>query len=268
MEQEQNKNKSWITEGLLIASVPFLGYLISYLYEKGFCSVFDIPYQFISLNVNAIFFASGSLIFFAISYLLFIDNVSIFIVPYYKKDDLIWNEIALFAPFWAFGIGIIAIYGSAWKEWLPFFIPIIIVTILDFGFPLFRKDKKTYLEKFKAQVEIDKSVHSLTSLFLRGKVNKEILFIILALISFFTFSYSLGRSNALKQKEYLVTNENKPRVVLRIYDNKLILVPLSKNTVKKIFSVQELAEDPKLELILEKIGPLHTETTATSTIGL
>jgi hypothetical protein len=42
--------KSWLTEGVILAGAPVFGYLLVFAYEAGFCSIFGIPPEFISLK--------------------------------------------------------------------------------------------------------------------------------------------------------------------------------------------------------------------------
>jgi hypothetical protein len=61
MEPERQSTRSWITDGIAIAAITALAYVVSFLYETGFCTIFNIPLSFISLSLTTIFVAAGTL---------------------------------------------------------------------------------------------------------------------------------------------------------------------------------------------------------------
>ena len=51
---KENVKKSWVTEGLVIASIPIVAYILTYQFEVGFTSVFKIPREFIKFDLTNI----------------------------------------------------------------------------------------------------------------------------------------------------------------------------------------------------------------------
>ena len=169
MNESYKSTKTWITEGLLTATIPLLGYLISFLYEAGFCSAFNIPYQLIRLNINTIFIATGALIFFLFSYLFIVDNIfTTFLMTYYKENNIIWYKIKILSPFWILLLGLffMLLGCNLWKQGLFLLAALIMVIFFEFGFPLIsQKKQKTYFDKLKAQDLLDCKIQSPTSIF-------------------------------------------------------------------------------------------------------
>jgi len=68
-----------------------------------------------------------------------------------------------------------------------------------------------------------------------------------------------GRSEAIKQEEYLVTNTTPELVVLRMYGDNLVCVPFDRTTgeIEESFSVIKNTGETGLALRLEKLGRLH-----------
>jgi hypothetical protein len=75
--ENARQKKTWITEGIIIASTPILGYLLTFIYEKGFAEAFNIPISFISPNLTTVFVVTSALVvvflFLSWSVLLLID---------------------------------------------------------------------------------------------------------------------------------------------------------------------------------------------------
>jgi hypothetical protein len=68
---EHQPIRSWIPDSaIIIALITFGAYFVAFTHELGFCHYLNIPYQFISMNLNIIWYTSLPLIY-AISMLFF-----------------------------------------------------------------------------------------------------------------------------------------------------------------------------------------------------
>src|SRR5258707_3352704 len=61
-DQETKKETRWITEGLLIAFTPAAAYLLALTFIAGYASYFEIPREFLSLNVPTLFAVGGEIL--------------------------------------------------------------------------------------------------------------------------------------------------------------------------------------------------------------
>jgi hypothetical protein len=46
----RSSGRSWIAEGMIIAAITLIAYMMTVFYEAGFCSYFNIPFGYISIN--------------------------------------------------------------------------------------------------------------------------------------------------------------------------------------------------------------------------
>jgi hypothetical protein len=58
-----NANSAWISEGLLIASAQVAAYLLTLSYIGGYAGFFQIPTEFISLNLTTLFSVAANIVF-------------------------------------------------------------------------------------------------------------------------------------------------------------------------------------------------------------
>jgi hypothetical protein len=255
--ETKNTEKLIFSEGLLIGLASAGAYLFSFYYEKGYASVFKIPTAFIDVSLRTI------LLFGAISFGLFLlffplaDLLVQFslrnsnptlrraISPLIPLIFLLWIEIYLF------GI-------QEWLRWGPFALGLIIVLIFFFVFPLVVQKGSNFSDKLKAQEEVDAKFPGVFTVI--GKnFGKEFVILIIALIYGIIISESIGVSEAIRQKEFLITNTNPEMVVLRIYGDNLICAPFDRDSgiVETNFMVLKVPTDTGLKLKLENIGSLH-----------
>lgn len=151
-------------------------------------------------------------------------------------------------------IGPLCLHRGRWKEWIIFAIVPIMIACLEFIFPLFsQRGKGNYLEKLKAQEEIEESYSTIYDLL----GDKGLLITGLLLIAL-TTSFTAGRASAYDGERYLIANTSPKTVILRIYGENMICSPFDEKTkeVEKKFKVLRIGNDPNLTLSLEKIGPL------------
>ena len=84
----ENREKL-LSDGLLIAGVPLLGYAIAFAYECGYARYYGIPLQLISLTLTQILVAIAgviSIIYSAISGLLY----RVCVISTAKKSQARW----------------------------------------------------------------------------------------------------------------------------------------------------------------------------------
>lgn len=264
-EKSQIKIEDWLFKGLVFA-IPFIGYFLAFRYEEGFCSVFQIPSSLISLSLINIFIGIGALV--GILFLLYgVVDLIIRFLP--KRENPIFDSLRVLLPGFLLLIVYLVLFGKFWQEWVWILSTFLFLCFLEFIFPLFTFPKeKTYFEKLKAQQRSDtkeaaQQLRKMEGVLLLGipwRVIYKIFLLSLGLLYLSLFSYAVGRSIALKQKEFLVFYDSQPMVILRIYDDTIISAPFNKTTkeVEKKFIVYKVGEEPRFIFNLEKIGPLRS----------
>ena len=258
-EVENKTTKKWISEGIIIATSPIVAYLFTYEYEAGFCNVFGIPVQFISIDLATTFFVILGLYTLFFNMLLFGNLIFMFLDkshPIYRRltITLVFFLLFFLAPIYLYGI-------HMWREWIWFACIFGFLALLLFVFPLLtQRHKGSFIDKLQAQAEVDRQpVTILDYLFL--SLGLKVTLIISSLLIGLLLSGLMGRASAIKQNEFLVTSSSPELVVLRIYKDKLICAPFERTTkkIQKSFIILKAGDDPKLMLRSEKVGPLTLE---------
>jgi hypothetical protein len=110
---QSERKKTWLTEGILIASVPVVAYILMLSFVIGYCDFFSIPVSFVSLNLSTMLWIGLRLevgIFF-----LFLFTVTTYslLTPY---DNTTTKKILGLAPY----AGILFLQISLrlpWRDW-------------------------------------------------------------------------------------------------------------------------------------------------------
>lgn len=247
-----------LSEAILISAASFLGYLFAFTYQVGFGSVFHIPVAFISISLTEIFLAAGAvgsvmLTVFWWANLVFLPGAPI-------KTPLGRSALRLSPLILFVGVGIY-LFGTKWREWIWYLIPLAAFGVIELGLPLLtQQSKRGYSEKIAAQEELDRQVTSLTDYAAKAIGPTGLMLIVLVLIGV-GVSYSAGRASALDQREFLVLPGSLERVVLRTYGDTVVCASIDRKAkqVGNTFFVYKLgAEVLSSGLHLENIGPLHS----------
>lgn len=257
-ELEKSTTKHWVSEGLIIAAIPVVAYMITFSYETGFAGFFGIPREFIALNFTSVFIVAGALL--GVLFFLFLWTETFFLFP--SKGILYRTSLRLLPLFLLLPV-LFILYGNYWRKWIGPAIIMLIFALIAYGAPLItQRDVKGYSKKLEAEEEKDRQDRVETpfdqAIRLLGGKNAMTLIMILWLL--LVISNNAGDAAALKQEEFLVANTSPEMVVLRIYGDHLICAPFDRATkeVQRSFIVLKVADDPQLMLRLEKVGPLRS----------
>jgi hypothetical protein len=256
---EQPASKlTWISEGLVIASAPVGAYLLGLSYIAGYASFFQIPTEFISLNIATLFSIAGAITFVALMV------VALFFLLFmfwpHSENPILFRVLTLF-PLLALLYLQISFFGRHWHEWISTLLALLILIIQFFVMPLTQRQGSAYLEKLR---EVDKRNSSapatVVTKFLRNELGRRIGGIWLWAWFALSASHSAGRFEAMWKREFLVPVSSPDTVVLSSYGDMLIVAPFDRKTksVERSFSMLKKGEDPKLLLRWEVVGPLQT----------
>lgn len=266
-----NKISSFLTEGVLIALASAFVYLITYAYEAGYCSHFDIPRTFISLNITTILVAAASVgtVIFSSMHLLG------FSVPLLKagvnpseKQEPFRMLFLLNGMFLIAGIFLLKSYDFSWQGFWIFLATVFFFNLVQFGPGLVAHRKKESLgERFKA-INQDRDVFDIWE-FLIEKLGRDKLIFIFWLAMSFMVAYFIGNGEANRQKEFLTLKAPESYVLLRNYGDLIIAAPIDRNKrlVEKEFLMLRASSIDSLELVLERIGPLEAAQYSTSEVS-
>lgn len=260
----ENNRKNIFSEGILLATIPFLSYLTVFVYEFGFTSYFGAPYEFIQPSFTSVCLVTaiiiGILLFsFVIAYQFSVILLTIFPIkdgPFLRIiKRIIWPAIVLlfFVFFW----------GKEWKEYATAIIIFAIIIFLEFLWPLVTcRERKTYSEKLAGQEEIERRLdptYRRFSDYIAIKFGRHNVLIFLLLALFLCLIYEVGLIKA-KQREFFWQIEGDRKIVIRIYGDNLICADFDaeKHILDNLFNIVKITQEKKISLKMIKVGRLRT----------
>ena len=221
---------------LLLISVPALGYLIAFYYGKGVADYFNIPIDYISINLTLLIIA--------------IKGTAIIIV--------------IFAAYFLFFYKII---NDAFKfKTILQIIIYIILSILIVGsvFWFFTKELILSLKFCSLMAALALIAYFINSFFKNNPKKKQgikifIIFLSLIFVVIFICSTanSIGESSSKKQTQFLVEKDNRDIVLLTKYGSTYILANVNRDT-NTVLSITFSDDSGMLgkEFKLENVGTL------------
>jgi len=218
-----------VTEGLLIASLPIVAYFLAYVFERGYCSYFNIPPIFIHISIFNVASEAITVIgTYAVLFFLF-DS---FVYPFFSKFDralrwsLINTAVILFIM-----VGYAIVANLSIEHILMFFLPFICaILFFEFILPLItQKNIPGYVNKIKAQKKINFEDDTFMDK-IALKIGPSLFLMIYIFILTSEAFYFAGGIKA-KYKTVFLTSTKTPDVVyLEKGDNFLIGCKFDRNT--------------------------------------
>jgi hypothetical protein len=268
-EENQDKTKSKqggfsLSDTLVVAVFPLMGYLILFIHESGYFGYFKVPRQFISFSTAEILIATGGVL--GIAFLMFfVTNLLSIPLSHLEPHPAIRRRIRKYFPI-TLVYGCVVILGSDWTLTIGTLVFSFLLFGTDFLVPIIsERDKEGYLAKLASWDEKSYLIRiQENSLLIRaiekgmdllgGTIVEIGIYISMGLV----IVYLLGMSTARNQKQFRVTNTTPEMVVLYIGDDKLICSPFNRITkeIEPVFKVIEYAGNNDLEFRLEEVGPL------------
>lgn len=248
-EKQQSRSilfSNGIIQGIVIAGIPVIGYLMAFCYELGYVSHFKITNEVIDISLFAIFLRTFEFLFFIIAVSLGGSFLTIIInkfipVKYitFKNSLVILLIIYLIFVILILYISLKGIYLHQYVNLIMFWAVINYSLCIPIYF--FKKE----------------SIYN-------NRVIKIISIIFLSSFLLLTY-YNLGFYSAVTQSEFLIlanTQKEQEKAVIRFYSDHIILVPFDRKN--QTFSDQfyiSIVGDQNISFKYESIGPLTlTET--------
>ncbi|MGA1864348.1 MAG: hypothetical protein ACMUHX_04735, partial [bacterium] len=158
----------FLKEGLVIAGITLISYLVAFAYQYGHAEYFEIPVNIISINLTIILISFASLLgslylFYALSRFIW------FYTP--KENDPVSFRKRLFskmiiASFW------MPLIFSNWIAWVIFLAAIVILAFFLFVLPLItQRDKETYAEKLASDAKANAEANAAKAKANKAKAN-------------------------------------------------------------------------------------------------
>lgn len=253
MESDSN-TPSFFSEGLTIAAVSVFSYMLTFLYEYGYCGVMGIPVALISVDLTSAFVVVG-LLFLLLSFVWIIAEWLHRIWP--KAPSVYHRIMARYSVNISVLLFLIFLFGTRVSEYIVFAIIGLSLLAGDFLVPLIaHRDLKTYKEKLEAAESLEGQEFLLArkALSAMGSRGKVLIFGIFLMY----ISMNLGRGYAYKQNAFYVISGEPPLAILRIYGDRFVCarVNRSANEISE-FEVISTNDLKGHTISLEAIGPLE-----------
>jgi len=241
---------------ILLSAFTVLAYLCTYIFERSYCVSFNIPTEFISIDLNVL------LPFWTIAIVLVFIIITITIAGYitlvtFKAKQKLYNFLlGNFILLWSF---IILLYWHPeYRKYPDFYFEAFCVFNIILGIIIFALAKK------KSTHEVpDEKREPLPAEYNNADLNRQFqtainIFLVTFAIIIGAISDEVGKSAAKNKQDFYVFSDNKNVVVIRIYGDKIICKQL--DTTKKklrtgVIVIRNDAEHP-LKLDLMHFGQL------------
>ena len=261
-KENERKTLPYLSEGIIIATAPVVSYTVAFVYEAGYTDHYQIPSSLISISLANILIALGYLIIFLL--VLFVISDAIYRSFWLRTPEVIRRV----APKYFYGL-LLLLASVLFKDFriVTFFVVVMYALFLltDFVIPVFlgKKDHgTTYLERVEKMHLAD--VHSPSIIDnLMKKSGPHVFLWFFILVAALQIAYMAGRGNAANQNEYWVFESDSSNVVLRIYDD-LLIVGFRKgetSELEKRLKIVRMTDESGITLRKMNTGPLAVAKT-------
>jgi hypothetical protein len=255
-----------LSETILLATIPFFAYLFTFVYQAGFLKAFELPLQFVSVNIVDIF-NIGSKVLGVFAFVLGLINLFSALLPKDKIPFSLEKRLSQLVPLLLFTFPAIFLFEwGAGSNLVAFFL--IVVIVIMFLPPLVtKKYKGTYLQRMemldseiKGSNPWEGSLIDRTVDFIGYKAFIVIVYFLLSI----NLTYNAGKAAAFDQEIYHIVNTSPETVVLFMTNDKIISAPFDKNAklVEPNFFVIDLSSAVDLKLRLVNTGRLKLDTSS------
>lgn len=254
-----SKFKLNVEKGLLLAILPFVGYITAYNYEKGYLSFFGVPSFLIRLGLEEIIVATSVLV-------LGLFALYPFLAIIYPFRNLMGKSVGgrtlkITIILFLFLSPIIFIFNSSslLDKLVTSLVIFLILLFYEFGFPYLFYKGSSLDEKIVKAEKTHKEVGQIEDfIFSRPQLNT--LCILFFTIMFISFLADLaGVRDANNQKDYLLFSDNGTYAVIRTYADKKVAVEINSESKYIENNIRIISINDNLELRVEDIGPLKKD---------
>lgn len=219
---------SFFDVGVIIVFVPTIIYLFVYMYELGYLMTFDIPKEFISVDIKYIV---GIITPNSIKILIILTTWGWITSMIHKKDlenpfvYYVFKQLRIPAL-----VVVLSLFSYELNQLLVTAgIAFAMIMITTFVFPIVTQRKvKGYGKKLGEQYKLDCENFSLSiKSFYLEKIGRQNIEFIVYICFIAVVMLQMGRNDALTEKSYLTYRDN---VVIRVYEEQIILCEFDKKT--------------------------------------
>jgi hypothetical protein len=251
------RGSAWLSEGVVLAAAPFLGYLGTYLRERGFADYFAIPQQLISVNLGDVLsFTFG----FAVALTGAVIGVDFFRTVIGQEDNPMRLPSLISIAVLAVSFLEMVLFGLSLEQWKYWGIPLAIL-VAGWGYLIVAPHLK---HGFVASASLpreeqpsDLRAHTILDE-LMVRFGPGVLVVVIYIAAGLFVGWSLGRAEAVNKVDYLVPASNPSLVVLRIYGDTVVAANFDRRhrRVGRDFVIWKISGQG-VRLNLRRVGPLR-----------
>jgi hypothetical protein len=243
------------TEGVVLASIPFAGYLLAFSYEWGYLSHFSVPADVIELSTPSVIAGCVSLVSAIFMFGILTETIlAILPIPGehspYRMPVVrtVLAALLVLAAVWL---------GAPFVISVSLVVLVAIVAFFEFIFPLFtRRRVEGYVNKLKAQEEFEQSFQKgLLLTKLAAFVPAELRWIALTGMLGLFLAFLTGTGAAARRIEFHVNQADPDEVAVRTYHSRVVCCRLKNGAlIDRNFTVRQVPNE--CSFVLRTIGPL------------
>jgi hypothetical protein len=258
-EPERKSFLGSLPEALFIAALTAGAYWLSFRYEAGYLSAFGLPPHLVEVSLQTTllvaFALSGAIwvVFWLVNFFLLL----------WPEHPAIQNKLFRVTVLLLFPLWYMLNYGLRVQDWPVYAIPLVLIAIFEFFWPLLVfSNKPTLRERFiadeitEAQVRDRGIAARILVAFGPAAYGLLVLFVLGGMLA-----HTAGRANAETQEEYFIFANAPDVAVVRVYNDRVIGVSFDRGTrdVQPQVTVQKIGTE-KLILTLDvNVGPLKKQ---------
>lgn len=239
------------SEGFVLATIPFIGSLVAFIFEAGYLNFYDVPWTFIQLDFTRVVWASGYVVLILIPYLM---AFSFFVELLNASNPILRIFVVLLIPPLLVSV-IFALSPLEIQQW--WWIPSLLWALLATRFFLlpfiFKEGGENYLDRIKADLRITSNRKALSSI--SESIDNKVLPIISLIFVFALITFLIGKNFAKSEVEHWVLADRPNMLLVRSYGDTLFLkkVLLPQGQLTNTLEIVKVSDSKNLDLIKLKL---------------
>lgn len=238
-------------EGFVLATIPFIGSLVAFIFEAGYLNFYDVPWTFIQLDFTRIVWASGYVVLVLIPYLM---AVSFFVELLNASRPLLRIFIVLLiAPFIVSALFLLSPLEIRQWWWIPVSIWALLATrffLLPF---IFKEVGESYLDSVKADLADIANRKALSTF--SESIDNKVLPMISLIFVFALITFLIGKNFAKSQIEHWVLADRPNMLFVRSYGDTFLLKEISRlqGQLTNRLEIIKVSDSKKIDLVKLKL---------------
>lgn len=255
-----------LSDTLLLAVIPFIAYVFTFIYQAGYLKAFQLPPQFVSITIVDVFNIGGKIlgvIFLVFSSINFFSNF----LPKGNVPDSLAQRVRGLLLLFLLGYPFLFLFDWGTISNIVLVVLIFVVSIMFLPPLVSRKYKGTYLQKMEkingGKKDSNPWEGSLLDRVIDYIGHNTFATIVYLLLGIYVVYYA-GVAAAQKQEIFYVANTSPESVVLFMTSEKIVNAPFNKASkmIGPEFFVINLSNTVDLKLRLVNTGRLKLDTSS------